>query len=337
MQCVIDATETAFVRPAFWRNLQFNLLRHGFDNILLLANPNIAQHPFPPFRHPDLPVGRINIINDANAAAILQREDLLPEDSFLYLNASWLPVFNWLDLAARAMQGGKLLKAECHENGNYGAAYWMRRDCLINLPHQHEGSLHEALMKMEPETISIKGCIWKAAVFPDESLVRKAAVFLDRDGVLNRDIGYAHLWKDWEWIPGARQSIKAMNDAGWLVFVVSNQSGVARGFFPENDVLTLHAAIQEDLGGIGAHIDAFRYCPWLDDAPLPQYRKKSDWRKPEPGMLADICKHWPIDMRRSFMVGDKESDLAAGRAMGLPSFLFREAELDLPAIAEKIG
>lgn len=336
MQCIIDATELASIRPAFWENLQFDLLRHGFDNILMLAHPNIFPNELPHFHHPDLPHSNLQILESANPLTAISSGTFFPEDAFLYLNATRLAVFNWLSLASRDMTGVPVIKAECNNDDNHGAAFWLRRDFLYHMVAPGRESLYETLCNVDAEKISVTGKIWGAETFSGNALIRKGAVFLDRDGVLNRDKGYVHLWEDWEWIPGAKESIKAMNDAGYFVFVATNQSGVARGYYPEEEVLKLHSAVQEDLLKIGAHIDSFRYCPWLDNAPLPQYRKKSDWRKPGAGMLEDICKFWPVNINQSFMVGDKESDIAAGKAMGMSTFLFSGSKLDLRAITGKI-
>jgi D-glycero-D-manno-heptose 1,7-bisphosphate phosphatase len=149
----------------------------------------------------------------------------------------------------------------------------------------------------------------------------RPAIFLDRDGVLNVDRGYVHRIEDFEWLPGAIEAIKTANERGWLVFVVTNQSGVARGLYGEEQVRRLHEHMQRELRRHGAHIDDFRYCPFHPEAAVAHYARASNWRKPEPGMILDLLEHWPIDRTRSVVIGDKEIDLDAACAAGLRGVL----------------
>jgi D-glycero-D-manno-heptose 1,7-bisphosphate phosphatase len=156
----------------------------------------------------------------------------------------------------------------------------------------------------------------------------RPAAFLDRDGTLNEDTGYVHRWQDFHWLPGAKAAIRRLNDAGVLVFVVTNQSGVARGLFGEDAVTALHERMREDLRAVGAEIDDFRYCPHHPDIGVGAYRRTCTCRKPAAGMILDLLAQWPVDAKASVMVGDKESDAQAGRTAGIAAEVVPGGELE---------
>jgi D-glycero-D-manno-heptose 1,7-bisphosphate phosphatase len=162
----------------------------------------------------------------------------------------------------------------------------------------------------------------------EPSSALKPALFLDRDGVLNEDRGYVSRWEDFRWIEGAREAVAAFNQAGWLVIVVTNQSGVGRGYYTESEMHALHAQMVEDLAKDGARIDAFYYAPQHPEAPLEAYRHPDPPdRKPNPGMILRALQDWPIDKDRSLLVGDKPSDLAAALKAGIRAVLFEGGNL----------
>jgi D-glycero-D-manno-heptose 1,7-bisphosphate phosphatase len=158
--------------------------------------------------------------------------------------------------------------------------------------------------------------------------MKRPAVFFDRDGVLNEDSGYVFEISKLKWMDGARAAVKVANDAGYFVFVISNQSGVARGLYEESHVEALHEWMANDLAEIGAHIDAFEYCPYHPEAPIERYRQASYRRKPAPGMINDLLDQFPVDVGRSILIGDKLSDLEAARAAGIKGYLFRGDNLE---------
>lgn len=146
---------------------------------------------------------------------------------------------------------------------------------------------------------------------------RKPAAFLDRDGTLNEDAGYVHRPEEFRWLPGAQETIKLLNNAGYLVFVVTNQAGVGRGYYTEADVERLHAWMNGQLRSQGAHVDAFYFCPHHPESGIGDYRQTCTCRKPEPGLFSKAASDWGIDLARSVGLGDKESDAEASRRAGV--------------------
>ena len=137
------------------------------------------------------------------------------------------------------------------------------------------------------------------------------AIFFDRDGTLNVDVHYLHEPEKFVWIEGAIEAIRWANEHGYLVIVVTNQSGIARGYYDEAAVHHLHDWMNTELEKHNAHIDAFYYCPHHTEGKLPAYTKSCDCRKPAPGMLLRAIAEHDIDPAASWMFGDAASDVAA--------------------------
>lgn len=159
------------------------------------------------------------------------------------------------------------------------------------------------------------------------SVGRRPAAFLDRDGVLNVDEGYSHRPEDLQWMPGARAAVRLLNDNGYYVFVVTNQAGVARGFYDETDVDRFHAQMSVELQAVGAHIDEFCYCPHHPAGVVPAYARACGRRKPQTGMLRDLVARWPVSIEGSLLIGDKDSDVECGRRFGVESVRFEGGDL----------
>lgn len=157
----------------------------------------------------------------------------------------------------------------------------------------------------------------------------RRAIFFDRDGVLNEEVGYLYEVEKFIWIDGAREAIKFCNDNDLLTVVVTNQSGIARGLYTAREVDKIHAFMQRSLAEVGAHIDAFYYCPHHPEGIVDEFRVVCDCRKPKPGMILKACVELGIDPAQSILFGDSKRDIDAAQAAGLRAGIFFTSENNL--------
>ena len=142
------------------------------------------------------------------------------------------------------------------------------------------------------------------------------AVFFDRDGTLNEEVHFLHRIEDFTWTEGAIEAVKFCNDHNYLAIVITNQSGVARGYYPEADIMKLHQWMNEQLREHGAHLDAIYYCPHLAEGKIRKYAIQCDCRKPRPGMLLRAQKDFDVDMSKSYLIGAGDRDIQCAQAAG---------------------
>lgn len=166
------------------------------------------------------------------------------------------------------------------------------------------------------------------------------AVIFDRDGVLNEDYGYAYEPEKLVWIPGARAAIRRVNAASGLVLIATNQSGIGRGYYSEDQMHGFHAEMRRQLADEGARIDEIYFCPFHEDAAEDRYRQADHPdRKPNPGMVLRALKDFGIDPKNALMIGDKPADVQAANGAGVDGYLFEGGDLDafLVACAARTG
>lgn len=284
------------------------------------------------------------------------------DDEFLLFNGDTYFDFNYLDLATFEVTGdwaAKVALRKMENSGRYGTikqqgtkivrfsekesgdtalinsgVYVIRKSLFGDIPNDFR-SLETELFPALAESGRLHGKCYDG-FFVDigvpESLdwargemaekTRRPAAFLDRDGVINVDTGYLHKKEDFTWIDKAGEAIKKLNDHGYFVFAITNQSGIARGYYQEAEVRTLHEWMNRRLYQKGAHIDQFYHCPHHPDGIVPELTRTCNCRKPAPGMLLRAFADWPVIKERSFLVGDQASDIEAARNAGIPGHLF---------------
>ncbi len=154
------------------------------------------------------------------------------------------------------------------------------------------------------------------------------AVFLDRDGVLDIDVGYIYRPDQVHWVPGAKEAVALLKRLGYNVYVVTNQSGIARGYYTQKDMEALHAYMNQELEQAGGRIDQFYFCPHHPrKGVIPELVVPCECRKPRPGMILQAFAEHELDREGSFLMGDRMSDVDAALSAGIPGYLFHEENL----------
>jgi D-glycero-D-manno-heptose 1,7-bisphosphate phosphatase len=151
--------------------------------------------------------------------------------------------------------------------------------------------------------------------------MKRRAVFMDRDGTISEEVGYINHPSRFRLFPYAKQAIKLLNDNGWLAVVITNQAGVARGYFPEAMIETVHQNLEEELRGEGARVDGIYYCAHHPSVGEPPYRQNCDCRKPKPGLINQAAKDLDIELEQSWMIGDRYSDIELAHNAGVRAAL----------------
>ena len=162
------------------------------------------------------------------------------------------------------------------------------------------------------------------------------AAFFDRDGVLNVDKSYLYKIEDLEWIDGAKEALFYLTQKGYTIFVVTNQSGIARGYYTVADMEKLHEFMAQQVEMAGGKIEKFYYCPHLPEGKVAEYAVECDCRKPKPGLILRAFDEYDIDKDAAFLIGDKPRDVESAEAAGIKGCLFEGGNL-LNFVKEIVG
>ncbi len=156
---------------------------------------------------------------------------------------------------------------------------------------------------------------------------QRPALFLDRDGILNVDKGYVARIEDVQWIDGAVECIAAFKARGWFVFIVTNQTGIAFDLYTEADMHAVHEFMLKTIQEGGGDIDHIYFCTDHPDGTNPHYARQNFDRKPGPGMLMAAMRDFPVAREKSFLIGDKSTDILAAESAGIAGYLFQDGNL----------
>jgi D-glycero-D-manno-heptose 1,7-bisphosphate phosphatase len=163
------------------------------------------------------------------------------------------------------------------------------------------------------------------------------AVFLDRDGVINLDKGYVYRWEDFEFLPGAVDAMRRFSQAGYALIIVSNQSGIARGYYSESQYQELTSRIEDYLAQRGVHLTGVYHCPHHVDGVIKKLSIHCECRKPAPGMLLQAMRDHDLDMAQSILVGDKSSDTKAAQAAGVGTCFLVAKDIDFEKQSQQVN
>ena len=150
-------------------------------------------------------------------------------------------------------------------------------------------------------------------------MTKRRAVFIDRDGTVSEEVGYVNHPSRYRVFPYSAEAVRLLNDAGWLAVLVTNQAGVARGYFAEGMIAAVHDLLRQELGRGGARLDAAYYCPHHPSVGEPPYRADCDCRKPRPGLIRRAAEELGIELSESWTVGDRYGDVELARNAGTRS------------------
>lgn len=162
------------------------------------------------------------------------------------------------------------------------------------------------------------------------------AAFFDRDGVLDVDKSYLYKIEDLKWIDGAKEALAYLTQQGYTIFVVTNQSGIARGYYTVDDMNKLHEFMAQQVAAAGGKIEKFYYCPHLSEGKIAEYAVECDCRKPKPGLILRAFEEYDIDRDAAFLIGDKPRDVESAEAAGIKGYLFSGGNL-LNFVKEIVG
>ena len=157
--------------------------------------------------------------------------------------------------------------------------------------------------------------------------MKDKAVFFDRDGVLNVDVDYLYKISDLRWVEGAREAVAYLTQAGYKIFVVTNQSGIARGYYTVAQMQELHDFMQREIAASGGKIERFYYCPHHKEGKVAEYAIDCDCRKPKPGMLFRAAEEMGISLKESYFIGDSDRDIACAEAAGAAGIKYEGGSL----------
>lgn len=333
-----------------------NLIRQGITEILLsVGHLSKVIRDFIENHFDNLEI-KIQIVEESEplgtGGALKNCEQLL-EDNFFVVNGDTLLDVNYAALASSS-RGNSLALRSVDDITRFGSASlsngrivgfreklshgpglinggvaWLSKSVLRLLPYG-KSSIEKDLLPQLAKLESLDGFITDG-FFIDIGLPttleesqsklpaweKKPIAFLDRDGVLNHDKGHVYRVEDFCWIEGAINSVKALNEAGYHVVVVTNQAGIAKGYYSENDFAKLTNWMKTELWKHGAHLDGVYYCPYHPESVSSKYRYDSNSRKPRPGMILEAMADLPHRKVGCFFVGDKETDHMAAEAAGI--------------------
>lgn len=157
--------------------------------------------------------------------------------------------------------------------------------------------------------------------------MKDKAVFFDRDGVLNVDVDYLYKISDLRWIEGAREAVAYLTELGYKIFVVTNQSGIARGYYTIAQMQELHDHMKHEIESCGGKIEKIFYCPHHKEGKVAEFTCDCDCRKPKPGMLKQAFAEYDLDKEQCFLIGDGARDVEAAEAAGIKGYLFKGGSL----------
>lgn len=255
-----------------------------------------------------------------------------------YVGVALTKINNSLSKISYEIKNKKIIKitnSKKKEKLVCGGLYYLNKKILFNIKKKNLDIDRDLILKIDYKKyvyakyyksnfldIGTPKDLKKSSKFLKKNIIKPCA-FLDRDGVINKDLGYVHTIEKTKWLKNIFKAIKYLNDKNYRVIILTNQAGIAKGYYSIRDYFKYTNWFNAQFLNKGSFIDQIYFSPYHLEGIIKKFKKKSNFRKPGNGMILSALKDWEIDKKKSFLIGDKQADILAGKKSSIKSYLVK--------------